>query len=89
MTTTNKTYPNITVATMFPNEKFGKGALLSAEINGENFDAIQKQISIGNKLVLSPGKRKDGTPVTTKNGEQVYFLKVFVPKADTANTSDI
>lgn len=60
---------NTTVTAFWENEKFGEGALLSAEIDAKSFDALQSA-QIGNKFLLKP---------VNKNGKTTYFLEILPP----------
>jgi hypothetical protein len=72
---------NPTVTAVFPNEKFGEGALLSAEIDAKAYDVLQ-QIEIGQKLLLKPSKK------TTKSGETYYFMEVLPRFEKTRSRND-
>lgn len=74
----NKEFNNVTISVMFENEKFGEGAFKSMPVDAKAFDALQ-EVQIGSSFVLKPGKRKDGTPVTSKEGSVMYFLEVLPP----------
>jgi hypothetical protein len=68
-----KTY-NVTVTALWDNEKFGEGALLSAEIDDKAFEAIQT-IEKGMKLLIKPRER---------DGKTTYFMEVLPPYAKQA-----
>lgn len=75
--TTTKTNYNPTVTAFFENQKFGDGALLSATLDAKAFEAVQRHIQIGAKLLIRKSKKEN------KNGGSTYFLEVLPPQADT------
>jgi len=64
---------NPTVTAMFQNAKFGDGSFLSAAIDAKGFEAIQRFMQIGSKLVLRKSKVKAST------GNDTYFLEILPP----------
>lgn len=78
-------YPPKTIAYMYPNEKFGEGALKSMPLTAEGYDVLQ-DMGIGYSLVLKPGVKRDGSPVLSKNGDQVFFLEKLPPLEKTQDT---
>ena len=72
--TPNKTKKfNPTITRLFPNEKFGKGALKSATIDAEAFKTIQQSLEIGSSLVARKSPKLD------KNGGEYFFLEILPP----------
>lgn len=67
---------NPTITALFENGKFGVGALLSANINAEGYEVIQRHLQIGSKLLV----RK--SPRLSKSGGETYFLEVLPPLAE-------
>lgn len=65
---------NPTITAMFPNDKFGSGALLSAEINSKGFAEVQNHLQVGSKLVLRKSPKK------TESGNDCYFLEILAPR---------
>lgn len=67
---------NVTITALFNNDKFGEGSLLSAEITGEAYDNMIKNVQIGTKLLIKK-------MISPKTGKAVYFLEVLPQLAKT------
>lgn len=58
---------------MFENDKFGTGALLSANLNADGYEVIQRHLQIGSKLLIRKSTK------LSKTGGNTYFLEVLPP----------
>lgn len=58
---------NDTVTALWENEKFGEGALLSAEIDAKAYDVLQN-VGIGQKFLIKRVER---------NGKTTFFMEVL------------
>jgi len=83
---TKKTSKNFnpTFGVFFPDDRFGKGALVSAPLNETQYQAIMQNIELGRKLVIKPAKSKSGKAVSF--GE---ILPQFTGKTSKETNSDI
>ena len=71
--TTKQAKYNPTITALFEDSRFGEGALKSAQINAEAFQAIQRHIQVGSSLLLRRSSKLN------KNGNATYFLEVLPP----------
>lgn len=65
--TGNKKEFNPTVTAFWENEKFGEGAMLSAELDAKAYDVLQN-LQIGQKLLIKP---------YSKGGKTTYFMEAL------------
>lgn len=72
---------NPTITAMFDNEKFGYGSKISVPIDEKGFDVVQKNLTIGSRLLFKKSKS------TTKEGNPVYFLEILPPYEKAANNN--
>lgn len=55
---------NPTFGVFFQDDRFGAGALVSAPIDEEKYQAIMKNLQLGSKLVIKHAKSKSGKSVS-------------------------
>jgi len=87
-TTKKKTF-NPTIAVLFVDDRFGKGALVSAPVDEEKYTAIMKNVQVGSKLVLKQTMSKSGKPVAFLEVLPLLNTKNYAKRAAKGGDTDI
>lgn len=71
---------NATLTVAFPNDKFGEGALLSAELKAEDI----ANVTPGSKILIKKSKKQ------SVNGRSYFYVEILPPFGDSkaAATAD-